>query len=153
MRTRILAALTVAALPLALSAAVSPASAGQSACGHYPPGNAYGINGGHVVKGGKATLSARVTYPGSGRNFHCGGKKVVFFVSGPGEYKRFTTGKNKGKIDGDHARFHATGSTPTDGDGLASIARSAKGTFLWYAAYASDNHTGTAATGNYQVGK
>jgi hypothetical protein len=153
LRTRILAALTVAALPLALGAAVSPASAAQSACGHYPPGNAYGIKGGHTTHGGTVTMAARVSYPGSGRSFNCGGKKVVFFVSGPGEYKRFTTGPKKGQIDGDHARFHASGSDTTDGGGLASIAKGTKSTFLWYAAYASDNHTGTAATGNFQVGK
>jgi hypothetical protein len=148
-RTRILAALTVATFPLALGAAVSPAAAAQSACGHYPPGNAYGIRGGHATTGGSATLSARVTYPGSGRSFNCGGKKVVFFISGPGEYKRLANGK----IDQDHARFHASASDVTDGGGLASVTKGAKGTFLWYAAYASDNHTGTAATGNYQVGK
>lgn len=149
MRTPILAALTVAALPLALGAVVSPASAAQSACGHYPPGNAYGIRGGHVIRGGSATLSARVSYPGSGRNFNCGGKKVVFFVSGPSEYKRLANGK----IDENHARFHASGSDVSDGNGLATIVKGAKGTFLWYAAYASDNHTGTAATGNFQVGR
>lgn len=145
MRIRLLA-LTAALAPLAaLSIATgAPASATPGPnCGDYPAGQAYGIRAttNHVAqavtqvpKGHTVLFTARVFRGGE----NCSGRTVGFYVHGPRE---FVT------IDGQRIpAYHLSGSAVTDGDGIAVLSKTVINSFRWYAAYNSDNGTGTAST-------
>jgi hypothetical protein len=157
LRTRLLALASAASLPIAavaITLSAPAASAAPSACGHYPPGNAYGLRGNSAPPArGQVRLSGRVFYPASSGVHHCGGKTVVFFVSGAGEYKR----NANGTVNKSTAKFHKSATDVSDADGLVQVFKTAprttRQTFLWYAAYTSDNHTGTARTAVFQVGR
>lgn len=153
MRSRALTTVVAIATPLsaiALGAVVnaSDAAAAESACGHYPPGNAYGLRGGNGKHDNKRDLNARVTYPGDPEK-HCGDKSVTYFVSGFGEVNRNGAGRVTSR------RYHASGADTSNADGLATLSKDAPRTnrqaFYWYAAYASDNGTGTARTAVFRV--
>jgi hypothetical protein len=143
LRTSLFALLSVSALPIAAAVTLSaaPATAAESACGHYPPGNAYGLRGGNGKHDGKVDLNARVTYPGTPEK-HCGGKSVSYFVSGNNEVTRDSSGRVTGR------KYHLSGGATSNADGLARLTKTAprnnRQAFYWYAAYASDNGTGTA---------
>ncbi|GAC1611908.1 MAG: hypothetical protein NVS3B26_29460 [Mycobacteriales bacterium] len=140
MRVRRLA-LTVAAAPL-LAVTVglgAPALAAGSDCGAYPPGSAYGLRAStnHVAdryvtvrRGASVMLTARVFRNG----VNCSGRRVDFFVHGPGE---FSNGQ---------AAYHYSGSATTDSNGIAVLTKTVVNDFRWYAGYTSDNGTGVVNT-------
>jgi hypothetical protein len=140
-RTRLLA-LTAAVAPLAalMIGTGSPAMAAPGAnCGSYPPGSAYGIRANTngvtarvvtVKKGKTVRFTARVFRNGE----NCSGRLVRFYVHGPREFSNGV------------ALYHQSGQATTNADGLAIITKTVVNNFRWYAAYASDNGTGTASS-------
>lgn len=142
-RTRLLA-LTAAIAPLAALGIVgaAPASAQPgSNCGSYPPGQAYGmranVSGTIATRvtqrriGDSVALSARVFRGGE----NCSGRSVRFYVHGPREFNS----------DGS-SRYHLTGTSTTDANGIAIVTRTVINSFRWYAEYSSDNGTGVATS-------
>jgi hypothetical protein len=141
LRTRLLALAAAAPLLMLAGAVGSPASATPGPnCGDYPAGQKYEIRASTnhstartvtVPKGTTVSLTARVL-----RNKeNCSGRRVSFFVHGPGEFN----------ADGS-SKYHLTGQATTDADGIAILKKTAVNNFRWYAGYTSDNGTGTVSS-------
>jgi hypothetical protein len=137
-RTRLLALTAVgASLAAVMVGGASPATAAPgSNCGAYPPGNAYGMRANTngitaravpVRLGNTVRLTVRVFRNGE----NCSGRSVRFYVHGPREFRNGV------------AAYHLSATAVTNADGLAVVTKRVINSFRWYAAYTSDNGTGT----------